>query len=206
MTKKCENKLVELPDTKLVELVKVKNCSDAFSEIERRHQKLYFSICYSFSKSEMIKYNDIIKDSKYVINRAIQSFNPEKKTKLSSWIGNYSRYHCLNVIKRSKPEQYEKTFENGAIDIINNNNNRHFNISNTLEETDHVFYVLDSLEDSRISKIFRLRYLGDNEERKWKNIAKNLGISYHDAISLCKIGKKEVLKNIDINYGRQNKS
>ena len=195
--------LVKLPDIKLVELVKKKNCSDAFSEIERRHEKLYFNICSSFSKKvPALKYEDIIQDSKFVLNRAVQSYNPDKKTKLSSWIGNYSRYHCLNTIRKSKPSQYEKPFENETIDIINNQNNRYHTDLKPEEEVNHVFHFLDSLQDHRISKIFRLRYMGDNEERKWKNIAKNLGISYQEAITLYQIGKKEVRKQTETHYGR----
>jgi DNA-directed RNA polymerase specialized sigma subunit len=59
--------------------------------------------------------------------------------------------------------------------------------SNDFEEKkDYIFNLLCQMKDKRLEKIILLRYYGDKSSRKWKNISKELGVTYQTAITLHK--------------------
>src|SRR5690349_20438133 len=92
--------LKEFTDDQLIHNIKSQNDSDSFLELKSRHEKLFYSICSSYcSKVRMLKYEDVIENCDFILNKAIQSYENNKKTKFSSWLGNQSRYFCLNTIK-----------------------------------------------------------------------------------------------------------
>jgi hypothetical protein len=41
---------------------------------------------------------DISSDKDYLIYKSAVSYNPTKKIKFSTWLGNQVRYYCLNKI------------------------------------------------------------------------------------------------------------
>ena len=196
-SQKIEN-IRKLPDSKLVEKVKNDNCSDSFVEITRRHEKLYFNICSSYSKKvPKLKYDEIIQDSKFVINKAVQTFNPKKETKLSSWIGNYSRYYCLNTIREFTMHANYETVDDITLDLLNNQRNNFHYDNKYKDDANHILHILNSLKDARIVQIFKIRHLSDKETRKWKNISKIMNLSAQRVTTLYKQGVKEVLENIN---------
>lgn len=191
----------ELTDNQLLRLVKNENSSEAFLEIVNRHEKLFFNMCSKYAKkSQFIEYDEVIKDSYFVIGEAIRTYKQNRKTKISTWICHYSRFFLLKKIAYLSKTQLEMGLDDITLDKINMKDN-HFNEIKILDIKDRVTTILDSLPDKRIKKIFECRYFSDKSET-WNDISKKLNVSATYIINLhdkgCSIIKK-LLESKDIN-------
>ena len=129
------------------------------------------------------------------------SFNPHKKCKFSTWLGNFTKYSCLNILKRSsKYVSYEVPTENVsasqldklAADIPDRSG---------VDLQEQIFQILRKMKDKRIYKIFELRYAPERQKKMtWKNIAKKLNISAQTAINLHSKGISTISKKINSDY------
>ena len=94
--------LADSSDQALIDDIKQNSSNDSILELIRRHQKLVFSIYSKYvKKNTYLNYEDLVRDSPFVLNQAVQSFNKDKNTKFSTWLANMARYYCLNF-KRKK--------------------------------------------------------------------------------------------------------
>ena len=90
----------EASDLELVKEVKGGD-SEAFKEICRRYENIFYKICQKYITilaNSGVNPQDIFDEKNYIIYHCVSTFKPSKKTKLSTWIGNYARYLCLNSI------------------------------------------------------------------------------------------------------------
>ncbi len=119
------------------------------------------------------------------MNKSLLTYSPNKKAKFNSWFTNYSRYHILNTIKKMNELGRFIPTENLEIDLLNNTHNK-FHFDNREEIKDHVFKILESASDERVMKIFELRFYGNKEDRKWKNISRELNLSTQQTTNIYK--------------------
>ena len=183
--------LSERSDAYLIRQVKQKACSDAFMEICRRYEDLFYSVCQKYSASLSscgIPLQDIFNEKNIIILHCIKTFKPSKKTKLSSWIGNYARYLCLNSMNAQKlivpnhDDEAHRRLEEGQ--VVHN----YFYDEPNLEQTkDKIFGVLRELHDKRVITIFELRYL-QSKKMIWHKIAKKLHTSPQTVMTLHRKG------------------
>ena len=99
------NPLSSLPDLQLISMVKKNGSSEAFSEICRKYENIFFKIIHKYSatlSSVGVFVQDIFDEKNHIIYNCILSFDPKRGTKLSSHIGNYSRFLALNSINARK--------------------------------------------------------------------------------------------------------
>ena len=88
-------------DNELVIKVKRKGCEESLKLLIQRHSPLCFDVCKKYSaalNSKGIDINDVTGEKEYLIYKSVLSFDPTKKTKFSTWLGNQMRYHCLNTL------------------------------------------------------------------------------------------------------------
>ena len=188
--------LEKLTDNQLIENIKKLNDSDSFVELKSRHERLFYRTCYSYcGKISNLKYEEMIQNCDYIINKSVQSFKPDKSSKFSSWLCNQSRYFCLNTIKAVKNLNMFQTCENKDIDYLNNINNIHYN-NEVSEFSEYVSDLINKLKDERGKKIIELRYFGNKKERKWKYIANKINLSVQQSVNIFKASKKFLLKEI----------
>lgn len=183
--------LSERSDAFLIRQVKQKACSDAFLEICRRYEDLFYKVCQKYAASLSacgVPLQDIFNEKNIIILHCIKTFKPSKKTKLSSWIGNYARYLCLNSMNAQKlivpntEESAHKKVEEGQVTYD------YFYDEPDLEETkDRIFGLLKKLQDKRIIRIFELRYL-QSKKMIWQQIAKKLRTSPQTVMALHRKG------------------
>jgi RNA polymerase sigma factor (sigma-70 family) len=186
-------------DTSLIEKIQKDGCEESLKEIIKRHSPIFYDIYGRFSSllySRNINTQDVIEDKNTLIWKSIQSYNPEKKSKFSTWLANQTRYLCLNLLNQKmnyvQMEEVELARRHEKASIPEEDN--------FLTIKNNIFDVLDSLKDKRVSKIFELRYYSDKKDRAWKEIGKSLNISVQTAINLHKKGKKIIksrLKTVD---------
>jgi DNA-directed RNA polymerase specialized sigma24 family protein len=127
---------------------------------------------------------DIFDEKQYIIFHCVSTFKPSKKTKLSTWIGNYARYLCLNSINARKfirpttDEELKQHIEDTQVAHTYFEGQR-----NSGEDYKYILNLLTQLKDPRIPEIFKYRYFG-HKRMIWAQIAKKMGISTQTAINL----------------------
>ena len=184
-------KEIKIHDNDLIKLIKNKNCSDSFNEIQERHSKLFYSICNKFI--DRMSLDELLKDRNFVIFKSIMSFDESKGVKYSTWLGNFTKYHCLNYMKKNK--KYVAPDEEKVMHFYNTKSLTDYNETKGLkDEVDHAFSVLRKLNDKRIFKIFKLRYLHEGPKLTWKEIAKQFDLTPQTIINLHMKGRR-ILKN-----------
>ena len=143
-------------DIDLIEDIKENNSDESFNELSERHSKLYYKICQKYTsafKASGIAPEDVFAEKDYTIYKSVMSFNPHKKCKFSTWLGNFTKYSCLNILKRSsKYVSYEVPTENGsasqldklAADIPDRSG---------VDLQEQIFQILRKMKDKRIYQI-----------------------------------------------------
>jgi RNA polymerase sigma factor (sigma-70 family) len=195
-----------LPDITLVQRIKENACCESFNELSFRHSNLFYKICQNYIKAlTNLGYcqTDIFDEKDVVIFEAILKFNPQKGARFSTWLGNYTRYFCLNKINHAKTmpeigteEEMEITFNEASI--------QEFEGRNPQVDFYTIMQALESAQDNRITDIFKLRYDPDaRKKRTWAKIAHQLGLTVQTTIQLHKKGLKLLqeeiaTKNLDV--------
>jgi DNA-directed RNA polymerase specialized sigma subunit len=185
----------DIPDEKLIQNVKDGLCDESFLTLCERYNKIYFDICAKYSKKvPYIKYEDLIKDDLFVINKAIQTFNGKKKTKFSTWLSHMSRYYCLNLIKDNVNNQRVKIDCDPEVwkSILNCEKNSYKDDNSFIGE--FIKKTLSKIKDKRILKIYQMRYFDDNKD--WKDIAKEFNVTATYIKILHDIGRDFIKKEM----------
>lgn len=178
-------------DNYLIAQVKRNASSEAFSEICRRYQDLFYKVCQKYASSLSscgIFVSDIFNEKDIIILHCVKTFDPSKKTKLSSWIGNYARYLCLNSMNSRRllvpcaDAELQKQIEDKQAQDEYFQNNQSPDLAKAKTQ---IFEMLDG-EDPRIKRIFELRY--SDTKLIWQNIAQIMDTSPQTVMSLHKKG------------------
>ena len=170
-----------------LKLIKNDNCSDSFGCLLDRHQNLFYSMCNKFSSR--LDANEVYKDKYFVFYRAVNSYKEEKKAKFSTWLANYTRYHCLNYIKHNG--KYVSVEDDAINHFYNKKSMDDFDpTEQTKSDIEQAFTILEKLSDKRIFKIFKLRYLNDNGKLTWKKIADKFNLTPQTIINLHTKGRR----------------
>ena len=183
--------ITERSDAYLIRKVKAEADSEAFSEICRRYENLFYKQCqkYAVSLSSCgIFVQDIYNEKNIIILHCVRTFKPSKKTKLSSWIGNYARYLCLNSMnaKRllipSPDAEVNKRIEEQQIC------DEYFQPKINFDESrNHIYELLNQIKDRRIKTIFEYRYFKP-KKMIWQKIAKKMHTSPQTVMALHRKG------------------
>ena len=171
-------------DNELVVKVREHQCNDSLKSLIERHTPLCFDIYKKYSKilsDRGVSQEDIADEKNYIIYKCTLSFKENQNSKFSTWVASHIKYKCLTLISKHKwsisidDENYKNVVENLTC-IVDENE----------EEKSFIFNILAKMKDKRLSRIIELRYYGDKSTRKWKNISKDIGITYQTAITLHK--------------------
>jgi RNA polymerase sigma factor (sigma-70 family) len=180
-------------DVTLISRIKRERCDSSIKQLIERHSKLFFSISNKYRKT--ININDIHQDRHYVIYNAAISFDPSRKTKFSTWLGNMTKYHCLN--KAKKESKYVDVDDSVVSYFFNNKSMEEFNKKEKENLIKFIFEILEGLKDKRIKLIFQLRYFESAPKLTWKQVAQQLNLTPQTIINLHSKGKKAIRKKIE---------
>ena len=186
-------------DNELIVNVKENLCNDSFEELLSRHSNLYYKICQKYLptlKQMGVPTDDVFNDIQFVFFKSLNSFNPDKNTKFSTWLGNYARYNCLNYINDYKKHNfYEESDLDSAGDLSYEPPDYESQAA-----VNHIYSILKNLKDKRIVEVYSLRYERNGDKKAtWSEIAEEMDISTQTAINLHTRGRKFLkskLKNI----------
>jgi len=135
--------------------------------------------------------DDVLNDKDYIIYQSAKSFDPTRKTKFSTWLGNQVRYYCLNKINKNK--KYVTTEDQELSFLVEKEERQEDN----KELRDYILNLLSQIKDKRVKKIFELRYFSDEKSRMtWTDISKKVSVSSQTAINLHNKGLTSLKKKI----------
>ena len=187
-------------DLILIEKVQKQNDQNSLNELIERHSGIYLEMINSVipNNCTFLDKNDLIEDKNYSIYKAVLAYDPDKKAKFSTYLGNETRWKCLNLFNRGIKYQY--------VDIEDHKEDSRFSESDKVQEIsskevlEKIFALASSHSDKRIYKIINLRYkMGNgNKLMSWKNIAKQINISIQGCINIHNKFLEEIKK--EINY------
>jgi RNA polymerase sigma factor (sigma-70 family) len=181
-------------DEGLIKRIKTDACNDSLKELIGRHSGLCYKVISKYLvpvQSRGKNFQDLISNKDYFVYKAALSFNLNKKTKFSTWLGNYVRYKCLDFLNESNFLSVAQPKE--ALIQINKRAAANFEDEfNLRHKKECVFDVLLDLKDQRIPKIYKLRYFTTYPKMTWKKIGEKIGVSTQTVINLHEKGKRIV--------------
>ena len=160
---------MEISDAKLIQKIKQTDCETSLKTLIEKHSPLCINMCKKYEpalNATGVSVDDVIQEKDYLVYKSAMSYNPEKKVKFNTWLGNQVRYHCLNTINNNN--NFIKV-EDSVLDFLSIEENK--DCSNDIE---YVFSLLSQLKDDRIKEIFSLRYFkSDKKKMPWVKIGKS---------------------------------
>jgi len=170
-------------DLYLINKVKNNKDDDSIKELINRHSGIYIEMVnrYIPDSIEGINKDDIIQDKSFCIYDAAISFNEDKNTKFSTYVGNLARWKCLNIYNK------KIKFPQSNIGEIFNEKILQTSDSNEIENKEsikNIISIINKMTDKRARKIFNMRYNSGSKITPWKKIAKKLDLSIQGCINI----------------------
>jgi len=185
-------------DILLIEKVKKDADLKSLNLLIERHSGIYLDMVNSVipNNCDFLDKNDIIDDKNISIYKAVMNFDENKNTKFSTYLGNETRWKCLNLFNRGTKYKY--------LDINDFNNDENLSDDEMLnkisskEILDKVFYLANTHKDDRVRNIINLRYkIGEgNKTMPWKNISEKVNVSIQGCINIHDRFIEEIKKEI----------
>lgn len=188
----------KMDDLSLIEKVRDEGDSSCFQEIVNRHSGIYLQMVHSYAPRSIPidNINDLIDSKESHIYDAVQNFDETRNIKFSTYLGNHTRWLCLNAANKKSHSPLDENF-----DI-------EFESSESIEKVENdtlckVFKYIEDSEDSRVIKIFKMRYISVDGKRKivpWRKIAKEINLSIQGCINIHNSTLKKLKKKFHKSY------
>jgi len=198
MLKNLSSGYSDKTDDQLVKLVKSKGDSEAFKEVCRRYENIFYKVCQKYAPALSISGvnpQDIFEEKNFIIFHCVNTYDSKRKTKLSTWIGNYARYLCLNSLNARKfilPSSDDEIIRHiEETQTTQNYTAAQFN----QEDYTYILNIIAQLKDKRVEEVFKYRYFND-KKMIWSKIAKKMKISTQTAINLHNKGISLLRKKV----------
>lgn len=185
--------LQELKDEKLIKNIKNKNCSDSLKELVDRHSGICFTIGKKFSQSCGLDLQELNDNKYWIIFNAANSFDSNRGSKFSTWLGNQVRFFCLNF--KNKNNRILPTETQTLEYLINANLNSRKN--NKKDVMDTIIDLFNQISDPNTKNAIYYRYF-HNKERilNYAEIAEILKVTPQTVLNwhnkFIKLAKKKL--------------
>ena len=192
----------KLSDEELVKNIKEdRNPQDNLSELIDRHSGIYLEMINGYTTKSLNQSfrDEMLADKEYQIYVSALKYNPEKGAKFSTYLGNETKWKCLNFYNKNKrhpsiPIQEElidffnyKFVEENSPNIIKN------------EIFQKIISKAKQHPDQRVGKIFHLRYVEgkNNTVMPWKYISSKLKLSIQGCINIHNTAIKQLQQSFN---------
>ena len=179
----------DLEDKDLIENIQNQvDVEDSLCELVNRHSGIYLDMVNSYASpsSPFIDYDGLIQDKEFKIYNAAVKYDPDRGAKFSTYLGNETKWMCLNLYNRNKrrPAFQSEFIENMA----ENNDLNEDTISESIKQDlfNKVLSVIKQHPDTRVEKIFEMRYIigSKNKVMPWKKIGDAMNLSIQGCINI----------------------
>lgn len=181
-----------LSDQELIDKVKKYNCSDSLNELAKRHQGIFCKMAHKYANMCAKNYQscsglgiqDFLDNQLFITYQAICDYDPDRNTKFVTWLGNKTRFYCLNTIaKQSRYISPESDTADKVSDFKTFEDSQQG--SDYSMESEYVLEILNKLKDKRVKRVIELRYFSeDKQDRIFSSIAKKLEMSTQGVINM----------------------
>lgn len=184
----------------------MKNTNDSgecLLELVSRHSGIYMTMVHNYLPNAYqcgpTYKAELIEDKNYYIYQAALKYDKGRNTKFSTYLGNETRWMCLNLYNKNK----NKTMKEVGLDSLKSSDlssqDSLKKISLNKELLDKILSIADNAVDNRIGKIFEMRYLKShgNKVTPWKDIGKELNLSIQGCINIHNKAIKKIKKQLE---------
>ena len=192
--------LKNLEDNELIEIIKLNNCSDSLNELANRHGGMCYSIGKKYATSCGLDLHDINENRHWIIFNALNSYDPKKGSKFSTWLGNQIRFFCLNF--KNKNGKLVPT-DDKILEFFINENSQSIK-TNQAETINTIIDLFNQISDTNTKNAIYYRYF-HNKERilNYSEIADILKVTPQTVLNwhnkFIKLAKKKLTNNkIDV--------
>jgi len=179
----------ETTDLTLIENIQNnKKQEDSLNALVERHSGIYLEMVNSYASpnSPFIDYNDLVNDKEYKIYSAAIKFDKTKGAKFSTYLGNETKWMCLNIYNKNKrrPTWHSDYLENIPESPDFQCDPMSANVKKDL--LNKVLNVIDEHPDKRVKRIFNMRYIigHKNKVMSWKKIGIVMKLSIQGCINI----------------------
>ena len=179
----------ELSDLDLIKnLQNQVDIQNSLTELVYRHSGIYLDMVnnYASPNNPFIDYHELIQDKEYKIYDAAIKYDPDRGAKFSTYLGNETKWMCLNLYNRNKrrPAFQSEYIEN----MPESNNIEDDTISESIKQDlfNKVLSIIKQHPDKRVEKIFKMRYIvgTKNKVMPWKQIGDQMNLSIQGCINI----------------------
>ena len=177
-----------LSDLQLINLLR-NNPEDgaSLSELVRRHSGIYINMITLYTPpSSLSNRDELINEETYHIYQAALKYNPEKGAKFSTYLGNETKWMCLNIYNKDKRNP-EVVVEDAVLELKCDFRNLEAAENNLDKELfNGIMEIVKTYADKRIYQIFRLRYIEGHKNKvmPWKQVGESLSMSIQGCINI----------------------
>ena len=155
------DKFKNINDEVLIEKIKTESCNQSLLELIHRHSGICFSIGKKFSSYGSVDLNDLNDNKDWIIYSAALSFNSEKGSKFSTWLGNQVKYYCLNL--KNKTSKYVGAEDSTIEFLINQYYNNTKSSDSKKEILNTISDLLEQVKDNNIKNAIHYRYFSNKD-------------------------------------------
>jgi RNA polymerase sigma factor (sigma-70 family) len=164
-----------LKDDDLIKNINNFKCSESLKELVSRHGGMIFNIGKKYCAYCNLDINELNDNKYWIMFNAVQSFNSEKGSKFSTWLGNQIRFFCLNY--KNKNTKLIPT-EDKHLEFFLNDLFKKENRSNKKEIINNIIDLFNQISDPNTKNAIYYRYFYDkNRILNYAEIAKILKVT-----------------------------
>jgi len=152
--------ITSLKDDTLIKNILKNQCNESLKELANRHSGMLFNIGKKYCSSCNLDLNDLNDNKYWIIFNAVQSFNPQKGSKFSTWLGNQIRFFCLNYKNKNNKLL---TIEDSILEFFINDNSKKDNSSNQKEIINKIIDLFNQISDSNTKNAIYYRYFHNKD-------------------------------------------
>jgi RNA polymerase sigma factor (sigma-70 family) len=161
---------------------------NSLTELVYRHSGIYLDMVnnYASPNNPFIDYHELIQDKEYKIYDAAIKYDPDRGAKFSTYLGNETKWMCLNLYNRNKrrPAFQSEFIEN----MPESNDIQDDTIADSIRQDlfNKVLSIIKKHPDKRVEKIFEMRYIvgTKNKVMPWKQIGDKMDLSIQGCINI----------------------
>jgi|TARA_R100001594_G_C3927216_1_gene237206 hypothetical protein len=176
----------KLQDSELVSNIKNnQKAEDCLQELIGRHTGIYLDIVNKYTQNgNTTNKLDLIDEKDYNIYQAALKYKDDKGTKFPTFLGNETKWICLNKHNKKKKEPQLSIEDIKESDILEDKNVKIK--SEDLEIFSEAIKFSKNHKDKRVEKIFEMRYITGERNRvmPWKKISEELNMSIQGCINI----------------------
>ena len=160
MQKNSKKNHQEITDLELVDLINEAGDQRALRVLSDRHAPLFSSIVIRFAK----RFNnwsivpDLIDERDYVVYSSVKKYDPNRKTKFSTFLGNEAKWAYLNKCNAQKKNNKHIYTDNEILESIHPTEESPLTSILSKDTFEYIFHILEQHPDQRIKQIFNMRY------------------------------------------------